>query len=98
MSRDLYKTKMRNTDINVFWIINGALIALILSFVLSENDFLHNIKQLFVVAVVCLPLLIFTSFVVEQSFRKPFAFFWQLAAMYKSGFIALFNKQDPKTE
>lgn len=98
MSNQLYKTKMRQADINAFWLINGTVIAIVLSFFLSENEFLHNIKQLFGVALVCLPLLIFASFVVEQSFRKPLASFWHLAAMYKSGFIAIFNKQDAKSE
>jgi len=38
MSNQLYKTKMRQADINAFWLINGTVIAIVLSFFLSENE------------------------------------------------------------
>jgi protein-S-isoprenylcysteine O-methyltransferase Ste14 len=82
---EIRRSKIKNSEKGVFWFSNLTMILLTLSFVFSENSVIENMTNMIVPTLFSILLLVFASFVIEQSFKNPFSFFFMLYRDYLKG-------------
>lgn len=82
---EIRRSKIKNSEKFVFWFSNLTIFLITFSFVFSKSSVIENMANMIVPTLFSILLLVFCSFVIEQSIKKPFSFFYLLYRCYLKG-------------